>query len=70
MMCSKKICMVIFLGILLGAPLFSQSKFSIRLTGGLSIFDEGDVNRDIRELHKFTSHLNGGSRVFSKPRSG
>jgi opacity protein-like surface antigen len=55
----KNSCVFVFLGLLMANPIFSQSKFSIRLTGGLSTIDGGDLNADIREFHKFTSHLNG-----------
>lgn len=55
----KKICAFISLVTLFVCPIFSQSKFSIRLTGGVSFIDGGDLNGDIREFHRFISNLNG-----------
>jgi opacity protein-like surface antigen len=55
----KNLCVFVFSGLLIASPIFSQSKFSIRLTGGLSTIDGGDLNDDIREFHKFASYLNG-----------
>ncbi|MGD8540305.1 MAG: outer membrane beta-barrel protein, partial [Candidatus Aminicenantes bacterium] len=55
----KNLCVCVFLGLLIACPIFAQSKFSIRLTGGLSTIDGGDLNSDIQEFHKFASYLNG-----------
>ncbi len=55
----KKLYVFLSLGIIFVCPVFSQSKFSIRLTGGVSFINGGDLNRDIREFHKWISNLNG-----------
>lgn len=55
----KKLFVFIFLGTLFVCPSFSQSKFSIRLTGGVSFINGGDLNTDIRESHRNLSNLNG-----------
>jgi hypothetical protein len=54
----RKFCIFVSLGILFICPVFSQSKFSIKLTGGASTITGGDLNTDIREFHKFMSNLN------------
>jgi opacity protein-like surface antigen len=55
----KKFCVFVSIGILFICPVFSQSKFSIRLAGGLSTSNGGDINNEIREFHRFMSNLNG-----------
>jgi opacity protein-like surface antigen len=57
----RKFCVFVSMSILFICPVFSQSKFSIRLIGGISTITGGDLNEDIRQFHRFMSNLNGVS---------